>query len=134
MVLMGSPMNIEIEWQNDLYIIRCKGRFIAGPEVEYMHAKMDEIQRLNSARLLVDFREVPAIGSMGVTFIVGLYTSVVSRSGRLVLVGAAPLVRQALDLTRLSTVISLAPDIESGLAALREQNSSSSVHANAGAG
>jgi|HubBroStandDraft_3_1064219.scaffolds.fasta_scaffold192882_2 anti-anti-sigma factor len=112
-------MIIDIERQNDLCIVRCRGRLIAGPDSEYMLSKMDEIKRLNYSMLLVDFREVPAIGSMGVTFIVGLYTSVVRQSSaRFVLVGAVPQVRQVLDLTRLSTIIRLAPNVSSGLAAL----------------
>jgi len=122
-VLMGKPMTIDIEQQNDLCVLHCKGRFIAGPDLEYAQSKMDEIKRLNCARLLVDFREVPAIGSMGVSFIVGLYTSVVRGSnGGFVLVGAVPLVRHVLDLTRLSSIIPMAPDMESGMAALCERN------------
>jgi anti-anti-sigma factor len=112
-------MIIDIERQNDLCIVRCRGRLIAGPDSEYMLSKMDEIKRLNYSRLLVDFREVPGIGSMGVTFIVGLYTSVARQSSaRFVLVGAVPQVRQVLDLTRLNTIIPLAPDVSSGLASL----------------
>ena len=61
---------------------------------------------------------------MGVTFIVGLYTSIARYGGRFVLVGVVPLVRQVFDLTRLSTVIPTAPDIESGFAALRDPNPS----------
>lgn len=115
-------MNIDIEQQNGICVLRCKGRFIAGPDLEYMHSKMDEIKRLGCMRVLVDFREVPSIGSMGVTFLVGLYTSVVKESGgRFVLVGAVPIVRQVLDLTRLDTVIPLAPDFASGLAGLCDQ-------------
>jgi len=120
-------MIIDIEQQNDLCVVRCRGRIIAGPDLDYMHSKMDEIKRLKYSRLLVDFREVPAIGSMGVTFIVGLYTSVARQSSaRFVLVGAVPLVRQVLDLTRLSTIIPLAPDVSSGLAALCASDSLSS--------
>ena len=115
-------MTIDIEQRNDICVLRCKGRFIAGPDLEYAQSKMDEIKTLSCAKLLVDFREVPAVGSMGVSFIVGLYTSVVRGSnGGFVLVGAVPQVRQVLDLTRLSSIIPMAPDMESGLAGLCER-------------
>ena len=115
-------MTIDIEQRNDICVLRCKGRFIAGPDLEYAQSKMDEIKKLNCAKLLVDFREVPAVGSMGVSFIVGLYTSVVRGSnGGFVLVGAVPQVRQVLDITRLSSIIPMAPDMESGLAGLGER-------------
>jgi anti-anti-sigma factor len=117
-------MIIEIERQNEICILHCKGRFIAGPDLEYAQSKMDEVKKLNCGKLLLDFREVPAVGSMGVSFIVGLYTSVVRGSnGRFVLVGTVPLVRQVLDLTRLSSIIPMAPDVESGLEALCERSS-----------
>jgi anti-anti-sigma factor len=127
-------MIIDIERQNDVCVLHCKGRFIAGPDLEYMQSKMDEIKKLNCRRVLVDLREVPAIGSMGVSLIVGVYTSVARCGGRFVLVGVVPLVRQVLDLTRLSTIIPIAPDMESGLAALCELTSCASAHANARAG
>jgi anti-anti-sigma factor len=70
--------------------------------------------------VLADFREVPSIGSVGLAFIVAIYNSVVKESGgRFVVAGVLPFVRKALDLTRLSSVVSLAPDPTSGLAALR---------------
>ena len=73
--------------------------------------------------VIVDLTEVPYIDSMGMGFIVGLYTSVVRGSnGGFVLVGAVPLVHQVLDLTRLSSIIPMAPDMESGMAALCERN------------
>lgn len=114
-------MVINLEEQAGVCILRCQGRFIAGPELEYMQCKLEEIKSRNCRRLLVDFREVPCIGSMGIAFIVGLYSSVIRNpGGRFVLVGAAPLVLRVLDLTRLSTVIPLASDMSSGLAALRD--------------
>jgi anti-anti-sigma factor len=86
-----------------------------------MQSKLQEIKSRNCCRLLVDFREVPCIGSMGIAFLVGLYTSVIRNAGgRFVVVGAAPLVQRVLDLTRLNTIIPLAPDMASGLAALCE--------------
>jgi anti-anti-sigma factor len=112
-------MLINIEHCDRICILRCKGRFVAGPEMEYMQTKMDEIKRLACTKLLADFRDVTSIGSMGVAFIVGAYTSVIRRpGGRFVLAGASPAVQHVLDLTRLSTVIPLASDLTSGLAVL----------------
>jgi anti-anti-sigma regulatory factor len=61
---------------------------------------------------------------MGIGFVVGVYVYVTKRSsgGRFILVGANQRVRAVLDLTHLSTIISMAPDGPSGLAALRGEN------------
>lgn len=113
-------MQIDIEQGDRVCILHCKGRLVVGPEMDYLQTKMDEIKRLACTNVLADFQEVSAIGSMGVAFVVGIYTSVVRRpGGRFVLAGANPLVLHVLDLTRLSAVIPLAPDLASGLAILR---------------
>jgi anti-anti-sigma factor len=113
-------MVIEIEQDDGVCVLRCKGPFASGADQEYMRAKIDHIKSLKCNKVLADFREVPSIGSMGLTFIVAVYTAVVKDSGgRFVLAGALPFVRKALELTKLSTVVSLAADTNSGLAVLR---------------
>jgi anti-anti-sigma factor len=111
-----SGMFVGIERHERICILRCVGRFVSGPQIEYMQSKLNEVKRLRCTHVLADFRGVSAIGSMGVGFLVGIYTSIVSQTGgRFVLAGANPLVRTVLDLTRLDTVIPLAPDLASGL-------------------
>jgi anti-anti-sigma factor len=113
-------MVIEIEQQDDVCILRLNGRFVTGKDLEYVRSKADEIKSKACGKVLADLREVTAMGSMGIGFLVGIYTSVTKTpSGRFVLVGAVPRVREVLDLTRLSTVIPMADDLPSGLAGLR---------------
>ena len=120
---MVDTMFIEVQQQYDrVCILRCKGPFLPGPEMTYMQAKMDEVKRLVCAKVLVDFQDVTSIGSMGATFIVGVYTTVMGQpGGRFVLTGCNPRVRRVLGLTRLSTVIPLASDLASGLTILRAE-------------
>ncbi len=126
--LLGITMKIEIEQHYDICILRCQGRFIAGRDLEYMQSKMLEIKNRNCGRILADFSEVSCVGSMGITFIVGIYSSVIRNpGGRFVLAGASPQVRQALDLTRLSSIICMVPDVSSGLAVFDELKSLQNV-------
>ena len=117
--LPAAPMTIEFEQHGEVCVLRCKGRFAAGLELDYIRAKLEDIKLLNCSKVLADFREVPFIGSAGLAFIVSVYTSVRNSGGRFILAGAVPLVNRVLDLTRLNTVIPLAQDLASGLAALR---------------
>jgi anti-anti-sigma factor len=116
-------MLIEIQKQYDgVCILHCDGSLVPGPEMDYLETKLDEIRRSPCKRLLIDFRHVAAIGSVGVTFIVGVYCSVTRRpGGQVVLTGVNRDVRHVLDVTRLTTLIPLASDIASGLAMLRSQ-------------
>ena len=117
-------MFIDIEQHDRYCILRCKGRFVAGPEMEYMQTKMDDIKRLACNKVLADFQEVTAVGSMGVAFIVGVYTSVIRKPcGRFVLAGAGPQVRHVLELTGLHAIIPQTSDLESGLAVLETEAS-----------
>ena len=113
-------MVIDIEQYEGVCVLRCKGPFVSGADLEYMRGKINQIEKLRCNRVLADFREVPCIGSMGLTFIVAVYNAVVKDSGgRFVVAGALPFVRKALDLTKLSSVVRLAADTASGLEALR---------------
>ena len=113
-------MLIELNQIDDVCILRCEGRFVTGTDPEYLRAKSDEIKRLACAKVLVDFREVVSVGSTAIGFLVAIYSSVTKNpDGRFVLVGSQPRVREVLDLTRLSSILPMAADIASGMAALR---------------
>jgi anti-anti-sigma factor len=117
-------MLIEIENQNDVCILRLKGRFMAGADPGYLRSRAEEVRTGNYSKLLVDMSEVDAIGSTVIGFVVALYTSIIKKAdGRFTLTGANKRVREVLDLTRLDTIIPLAPDAGPVLAAWRGGNS-----------
>ena len=112
-------MKIDIRHSGDVCVLRFKGPLRTGKDGAYLSAKLDEIKRLNCRKVLADFRNVPSIGSTGVSFLVGIYLSVTQISGgRLVLLGARPRVREVLDVTRLSSLITMSADADAGMAAL----------------
>jgi len=84
-----------------------------------LEGRAGDIRRLNCRKVLADFSEVPLIGSMGLTFLVRVQNFAQGASGGFVLTGTGPLVRQALQVTRLSGVIRVAANPALGLAALR---------------
>lgn len=113
-------MLIEVSQIDDVCVLRFEGRFVTGSDPEYLRGKSDELKRLDCAKVLADFREVISIGSTAIGFLVAVYSSVTrSPDGRFVLVGARPRVREVLDLTRLSSILPMAADMASGMAALR---------------
>jgi anti-anti-sigma factor len=119
-------MLIELQQKDDIVILRFQGRIATGADSEYLGTKLEEVRSRRSDKVLADFREVSSIGSTGIGFVVGVYTSVVKiPGGRFVLMGANPRVREVLELTRLSTIIPLAEDMSAGLAVLQKPNSAS---------
>jgi anti-anti-sigma factor len=112
-------MVIEIEHRDEVCVLHMTGRLITGEDPEYLAAKSDEVKARKCTKLLADLRSVPSIGSTGIGFLVGLYSSVTKNpNGRFVMVGPSPRVLEVLNLTRLSTVIPIAPDPAAGFAVL----------------
>lgn len=121
-VPMHESLVIEVGQYDGVCVVRCKGRFVSGANVEYLRSKIEQIRSLKCPRVLADFQEVPSIGSTGLAFIVAMYNSVVKEfGGKFVVAGALPFVRKALDLSRLSSVVSLASNAAAGMAVLRGQ-------------
>jgi anti-anti-sigma factor len=119
-------MLVELEHQGDICFARFSGRLSAGSELEYLGAKGDEIKAMPITKLLADFSQVHSVGSTGIGFVVGLFTSTTKKpGGRFVLVGVRPRVREVLDLTRLSTILPMADDVSTGLAYLNGQDAKS---------
>jgi anti-anti-sigma factor len=122
----SRPMLIEVRQKDEICLVRCEGRLLTGDH-EYLHAKRDEIKGANCKKVLADFSGVPDIGSAGIGFIVGVYTSTKNSGGRFVLVGLRPRVREVLDITRVSTIIPMAADVASGLATLCDEGIAAGV-------
>jgi len=116
-------MVIEVVQQDDVCVLRVEGRFVTGADPDYLSARTDELKRLNRGKVLLDLREMPYIGSTGIGFIVGIFTSVTMNAGHFVMVGLQPRVHDVFRLTRLSTIIPSAPDMQTGLATLRAEDS-----------
>jgi anti-anti-sigma factor len=114
-------MLIEIEHGDEVCVLRLSGHFRSGEDLAYVRDKSFEVRSHGCNKMIADLRDLESIGSMGMGFVVGVYTYVTKRfgGGRFVLVGANQRVRAVLDLTRLSTIIPSATDLQSGLAALR---------------
>jgi anti-anti-sigma factor len=117
-------MDFEIQKQGDICIFRVKGRFVTGLEPEYLHKKAEELKQLHQGKVLVDLSQMPHIGSVGIGFLVGIFSSVEANSGRCVLAGMQPRVREIFDNTRLSTVLPMVDDIAAGMAMLRGEGRS----------
>jgi anti-anti-sigma factor len=115
-------MVIDVKKNDEVCVLRCEGRFVAGTDPQYLRFKTDEIKVLNCKKVLADFSEVSDIGSAGIGFIVGIYTSTRDLGGLFILAGVKPRVREVFDVTRVSTVIPLAADISSGLAMLHDNS------------
>jgi anti-anti-sigma factor len=111
-------MTIDIERKGDRCIIRLKGEFRSGADIGYLRAKFEGIKALEPREILADLSGVSSMGSSGIGFIVGLYTSVIKKpGGRFVMAGANPRVKEVFAVTNVDTVIPSTDTLESALSA-----------------
>jgi anti-sigma B factor antagonist len=115
---VSTQLAIETDHNSGICTVRISGTLRSGADDDYVQAKGQEIKAMGCTRLLVDIRELHATGSSGMGFFVGLYTSLTRAGGRMVLAGPSKLVREVLNLTRLSTVIPIVDDVAAGKAFL----------------
>jgi anti-anti-sigma factor len=113
---VSERLVIGIEQDKGICILRIAGRLATGGNEDCLETKAREIRVMGCPNLLMDLRELNSIGSSGISFIVGLYTSVTRNSGRLVLAGPSRHVLEVLNITRLSTIIPITADLAAGIA------------------
>lgn len=107
----------QVERRDDVCILPISGRLASGLNDIQLREKAQEIKSLDCRKLVVDIRALDSVGSSGISFFVELYTSVTKRpNGRFVLAGPSPRVREVLEMTRLTTILALADDLDSALA------------------
>jgi anti-anti-sigma factor len=110
-------MLIELERKDDVCIIRLRGRFAAGADSAYLRGKAEEVKAGGAQKVLADFTEVPYLDSVGIGFLIGIYTNVLkSSAGRFAIVRPNERVRAVLQLTKLTGVF---PAFEDETLALR---------------
>jgi anti-anti-sigma factor len=110
-------MLVELERQDDVFVVRIQGRIVPGSDSEYLRLKEHQIKIRHCGKVLVDLCEVRSMGSAGINFVVSIFKNC---GGRFVLACPHQGVRDVLALTHLSRVLPVAPDVVSGLAALRQ--------------
>jgi anti-anti-sigma factor len=116
-------LQIEIESREGVSIIRFCGRMVAGLDLEYLRVKGEEAKRAARSGLLADLSHVPAIGSTGIGMLVSLYTSMMNIGARFVMVAPGGRVLEVLELTRISTIIPIVPDMTAALAEFQKPSS-----------
>lgn len=109
-------MTILIERDGDLCIVRLHGPFQTGANLDYLQASFEQIKALQARKILADLSGVSAMGSRGIGFIVGLYTSMMNTGGRFIMAGLNKRVAEVFELTNLAGVIPSAPTVEAALA------------------
>jgi len=118
--LLSTKLTIETDKDSGICVVRISGALRSGADDAYVQSKVQDIKAMGCTRLMLDIRELHSTGSSGMGFFVGLYTSLTRAGGRMVVACPSKLVREVLDLTRLSTVIPIVDDLAAAKAFLAD--------------
>jgi anti-sigma B factor antagonist len=103
----GERMKVHFETAGDICTLRLEGRFATGQDSEYLRVKTEELKKAGCRHIIADFSKVSYIDSTGIGFLIAIYTSVLRDRGEFVLSAPNRRVRDVLDLTKLSSILTL---------------------------
>src|SRR5579863_3331462 len=94
-------------------VITLKGKLLLGQESATLAALVPELIATGRKNLIFDLRGVTHIDSTGIGRFIDAYTRVAKIGGKMRLAGASGTVRESFHVTRLDTVFSFYPTVES---------------------
>jgi anti-sigma B factor antagonist len=105
-------------YEPDVTVMDFTGQFTSGNSlVEVEYAIKDRIQR-GSKKLVLDLTNLSFLDSAGVGMLVVCSSAMEQAGGKLVVAGAGGKVKQVLEITHISKVIAIYPDVASACSGL----------------
>lgn len=108
------PLALDSRYCGTVYIIECRGRIVAGKELESLEEALDLGFR-GFTRLVLHVNEVDRLDSTGMGLLVRYAARARRRGGDLRLAAPPPFVANLLVVTRLSTILQIYPTEEAAI-------------------
>jgi anti-anti-sigma factor len=100
-----SPFTLDIERKDDVAVVRCHGRLVAGVG-DLLYARVSQLMP-DCKRIVLDLTDLTHMDSMGLGALVRLYVSAKSKGCSLELVNLGKGIRQLLGVTNLLSVFTV---------------------------
>ena len=104
--------------QGSVVILDLQGKLGLGPAVDEFRTAWSDALAAGSRKLVVNLANVPVIDSSGIGVLVRCHAAVAAKGGKLKIVCASGVVRQALKLTNVDQFLEFHDDEASALASL----------------
>ncbi|HVR42729.1 MAG TPA: STAS domain-containing protein [Thermoanaerobaculia bacterium] len=109
-------MKISSRNVNGVEIIKLEGKITIGSGDSQLREGITNAVKEGKNKILLDMRGVTTIDSSGIGELVGAYTTVTNRGGKLKLIGLPPKVSDLLQVTQLITVFEVYEDEKEAIA------------------
>ncbi len=108
-------MRIEMQFKDDVAILRLSGKFLAGSDGPYLRQKVKDLIDAGTKKLIINFADVPYIDSTGLGFLAGSRVTSQNAGVRLIVADLNVHVRRILDDLNLTQFFVLAANEQAAL-------------------
>lgn len=113
-------MRIERKIIDDIAIFELKGKFQIGNGVEELRSVLDSTINEGFKKIIFVMNDIPYVDSVGLGELVGSYTKILKKGGKLLICGLTNKVRELFSVTKLLTAFKVKDTLESAIEELRE--------------
>ncbi len=112
-------MSCALRKEGNTAVLTLDGKLSLGPAVEEFRARWSDALSTGSRNIVINLVAVPSLDSSGIGSLIRCHSAVLAAGGKMRLVGAGNVVRQALKVTRLDKVFEFYDTEESALSSLK---------------
>lgn len=112
-------MEVDVSFHGNVTRVRIKGRIVDGKSAEQLKQTLAKLVQEGKLNTIFDVWEVSWFDSLGIGILVAHYISVVSRGGKVMILGANKKVRKIVEMVRLADRFGWSWDLDEALAWFR---------------
>jgi len=109
-------MSINVSEDSGVVIISLSGKIMGGPEAGQINDQINALIDQDKKKIVIDLQEVEWMNSSGLGILIGAITTLKNNQGHLILINVSDRIENLLKITKLISVFSIKPDLESALA------------------
>jgi len=113
---VGGAVDIDVRSQNQVKIIKLRGRLSLGESVDRLRSTVEDLLRTGDTRLVLDLEDLATMDSSGIGLLSRALTSAKQQGGSLKLVNPSKFVVQTLKLVGLLNLFEVFPDSQAAAA------------------
>jgi anti-sigma B factor antagonist len=111
-------MSIQLDEKDGVVILALSGKIMGGPEAGQINDKINALIDENKKKIIIDLGKVEWMNSSGLGILIGAITTLKNNDGQMVLIHVSDRIENLLKITKLISVFTIKPDLESAVEAL----------------
>ena len=111
-------MSINTTEKSGVIIVALSGKIMGGPEAGQINEQINNSIDQGKKKIIIDLAEVEWMNSSGLGILIGAITTLKNNDGKLSLVNVSDRVENLLRITKLQSVFTIHPDVETALSSM----------------